>query len=386
MTTILILEGQSPELVCNGHSYVAEFATCLMAIDPGLTIVGKNPYVQPIQAADFDGVDGVVFTGSGVAWNTSDPRGQAQVDAMRVAFKTGLPIWGSCNGFQLMASVLGGQVGESPNGYEGGLAKNLQLTEAGKTHPMMRGRKDGDAVPCIHRDEIQALPEGAVLLAGNAHSPVQAAVYEKDGIDYWGAQYHPELTPAFIAATLGRKDTGEFADTIAELKALDDDPGYTTELRNWLLNVRARKIAKNTEIAAVKQRYAGAETFEFGDNRMLSDLLIRLVRGGKKRATCGALRDFHEGGEAMPVVGREDICLDWDGNPALVIRTVEVTVRKFKDVDADFALAEGENETLEGWQNDHRGYFERNGGWSEDMELVCERFEVIEDLGAGIKG
>jgi len=245
MTTILILEGQSPDIVQSGHSYAANFVTTLMAIDPALRIISLNPNLHSLILADFDGVDGIVFTGSGVAWNTGDPRGQAQVDAMKVAFTTGNPVWGSCNGFQLMGTVLGGEVGESPNGFEGGLAKNLQLTEAGKTHPMMRGRKDGDAVPCIHRDEIQKLPEGAVLLAGNAHSPIQAAVYEKDGIDYWGAQYHPELTPAFIAQSLTNK--GGFDDTVAEMTALasgamDAPCGYTLELRNWLTHVEGRSV------------------------------------------------------------------------------------------------------------------------------------------------
>lgn len=241
MTTILILEGQSPQIVQSGKSYAAEFVTCLMAIDPGLTITAKNPNVHAITAEDFDGVDGIIFTGSGVDWNTSDPRGQAQVDAMKAAFETGLPIWGSCNGFQLMATVLGGEVGESPNGFEGGLAKNLQLTEAGKSHPMMKGRKDGDGVPCIHRDEIQKLPEGAVLLAGNAHSPIQAAVYEQNGIDYWGAQYHPELSPAFIARNLSEK--GGFDETVAEMQALEDGPNRLTELRNWLAHVQERSQA-----------------------------------------------------------------------------------------------------------------------------------------------
>ncbi|SPH17318.1 hypothetical protein DEA8626_00836 [Defluviimonas aquaemixtae] len=132
----------------------------------------------------------------------------------------------------------------------------------------------------------------------------------------------------------------------------------------------------------LKARYPGAETFTFGDGRALCDELLALVRAGRKTATCGALRDFQEGVEAMPKVGRRDIALDWDGNPALVIETVEVTIRRFSDVDTGFALAEGENETLEGWQEDHRLYFERNGGWSPEMELVCERFRFIEDLGS----
>lgn len=133
-------------------------------------------------------------------------------------------------------------------------------------------------------------------------------------------------------------------------------------------------------LAALEDRHPDAESFTFGDSRDLSDHLIALVRSGAKRATCGALRDFTEEGEALPVVGRHDIALDWDGAPALVIETTEVTIRRFRDVDADFALSEGEDDTLEGWQAGHRAYFERNGGWSPDMELVCERFELVEDF------
>ena len=133
-------------------------------------------------------------------------------------------------------------------------------------------------------------------------------------------------------------------------------------------------------LESVKARYPGAETFTFGDSEALCSELLALVRAGDKTATCGALRDFGEGGEALPVVGRKDIALEWDGTPALVIETVEVTVRRFCDVDESFALAEGENDSLSGWQLDHQRYFDRNGGWDPEMDLVCERFRLVEDL------
>ena len=133
-------------------------------------------------------------------------------------------------------------------------------------------------------------------------------------------------------------------------------------------------------IDELKARYPGAVTYKFGDNRQLCDELVALVRSGKKTATCGALRDYGADGEPMPEVGRHDIALDWDGTPVLVTETTDVTIRRYCDVDAEFALAEGENDTLEGWQADHRRYFERNGGWDPEMELVCERFRLVEDL------
>jgi len=130
----------------------------------------------------------------------------------------------------------------------------------------------------------------------------------------------------------------------------------------------------------LKEKYPYAETFKFGDSPALSAELIALVREGKKTATCGALRDFQDGGEAMPSVGRTDIVLHWDGSPALVIETIDVSQTRFCDVATDFALAEGENETLEGWRENHQSYFERNGGFDPEMMLVCERFRLIEDL------
>lgn len=128
------------------------------------------------------------------------------------------------------------------------------------------------------------------------------------------------------------------------------------------------------------QEFTGAESFTFGDSEALCDHLLTLVREGRKTATCSALRDI-DAGEAMPVVGRRDVALNWDGTPALVIETVSVEQKRFLDVDADFALAEGESDTLEAWRADHRAYFERNGGFDPEMILVCERFSLVEDFG-----
>lgn len=127
-------------------------------------------------------------------------------------------------------------------------------------------------------------------------------------------------------------------------------------------------------------RYPSAQTFKFGDSADLSARLLALVRSGQKTATCGALRDYPKGSPDTPVVGRRDIALEWDDRPAVVVETVEVSTCRYCDVTEDFALAEGENETLEGWREDHRQYFERNGGFDPEMELLCERFILVEDL------
>ena len=132
------------------------------------------------------------------------------------------------------------------------------------------------------------------------------------------------------------------------------------------------------KLSELNIKYPGAEAFTFGDSEELCDELTSLVISGEKTATCDTLSFYESGKEKMPEVGRVDIATTWDGRPAVAIRTLEIEVKKFKDVEEEFALDEGENEDLEGWRIDHREYFERNGGFDPEMKLVCERFEVVE--------
>lgn len=132
----------------------------------------------------------------------------------------------------------------------------------------------------------------------------------------------------------------------------------------------------------LEKLYPDAASFRFGDNEELCKELAALVRAGRKTATCEALEVFFETGAALPEVGRKDIVLNWDGAPAFVIETKQVDWVRFKDVSEEFALAEGEDDSLAAWRESHKRYFERNGVFSNDMLLVCERFRVVRDLGA----
>ncbi|MEM7509269.1 MAG: ASCH domain-containing protein [Pseudomonadota bacterium] len=132
----------------------------------------------------------------------------------------------------------------------------------------------------------------------------------------------------------------------------------------------------------LKKRYPGAEVFSFGDTPELIAVLTDLVRSGVKRATCSAVADIDAGKQEVPQIGRRDIVLDADGAPAFVIETLELRETTWETITEEMALAEGENETLEGWRADHKRYFERHGIFAPDMKLLWERFEVIEDFGA----
>ncbi|MHA6689386.1 ASCH domain-containing protein [Devosia sp. A449] len=128
--------------------------------------------------------------------------------------------------------------------------------------------------------------------------------------------------------------------------------------------------------------YANAIQFSFGDSPHLADELLALVLAGKKTATCGALRDYGPGKEAMPAVGRRDVVLNGAGEPACVIETLSVETTRFDAVPEAFAVAEGEG-PYAAWRAGHETYFARNGGFAPDMGLVCERFRLVEVLPAG---
>lgn len=124
------------------------------------------------------------------------------------------------------------------------------------------------------------------------------------------------------------------------------------------------------------------DTFAFGDGPALADELLALVLHGPKRATAGLLLEHELGGEPLPVAGGHAVVLDGAGRPRCVIRTTEVRVAPFAEVDAAFAFDEGEGDrTLAGWREGHRRYFERacarlGRPFAEDLPVVLERFEL----------
>jgi uncharacterized protein YhfF len=132
----------------------------------------------------------------------------------------------------------------------------------------------------------------------------------------------------------------------------------------------------------VAARYPGAVSYRFGDSAALCDALLSLVREGRKQATCTALAEI-AGGEAPPVVGRCDVAVDFDGRPQLVTRTLELRRVTFDTMTEDMALMEGEDADLAGWRAGHERYWRRAGIFAPDMEILWERFEVVENLGAG---
>jgi GMP synthase (glutamine-hydrolysing) len=257
MKKVIIVESNTQDLLDHAREYgLVSPADCyirsFMYCEPDNEYITVFPYEKDIDEKLLSGCDGIAFSGANVAWSVDAVEAKPLRDLMERVFDLGLPTIGSCNGMQLAASLLGGKLVASANGFEIGLATNIQLTTVGAAHPMMEGRQVSYAAAAIHRDEVQTLPEGALLLAENAHSKVQAFAYQEQGVDFWGTQYHPEMRPRDVADTLRVKNGifSESTELISDLSALADSPTVaekfgttpqaqtdaqrTLELRNWL--------------------------------------------------------------------------------------------------------------------------------------------------------
>lgn len=121
------------------------------------------------------------------------------------------------------------------------------------------------------------------------------------------------------------------------------------------------------------------------------DKLAALVTAGIKTATASAYELFGEpGSETMPRVGDISVITDSRERPVCVIRTVELNVVPFRDVTPQHARMEGEGDgSLAYWRQVHRDFFTdelaaAGRAFSEDMPVLCERFEVVYQPGTTV--
>lgn len=105
----------------------------------------------------------------------------------RALFEAGVPVFGMCYGFQLMATTLGGTVDDNGAREYGRTA--LTVSQSGST--LFEGTPDQQSVWMSHGDACSAAPEGFTVTASTDVVPV--AAFENDEKKLYGVQYHPEV-------------------------------------------------------------------------------------------------------------------------------------------------------------------------------------------------
>src|SRR5215831_7030883 len=264
MARILMFDGapaQSQRVIAShgGPSNAEMFERALSLHETALELFALNVadgehLPDGVALADFDGI---VITGSPFSVYKTRPEVTRQIELARDAFQTGVPMYGSCWGLQLMTAALGGVVRLNPEGREIGIARNIAPTEAGSGHFLFSGRPKAFDALCSHQDDIATLPPNADVLASNSVSEIQAAEIHLGTSNFVGVQYHPEhtfaTTAAIIEARQQRLVEEGFAQSverlgsfIANLQMLDPRL-RSAELGNWL---RARVLPRRAQRAA----------------------------------------------------------------------------------------------------------------------------------------
>jgi GMP synthase (glutamine-hydrolysing) len=198
---LLLLEGNTAEKRALGaklgvRSSSAIYAEAILRHFPEMaldTINGADEDWAFPEGRGWSDYDGMVITGSSL--HAYDPEFAVtnQIALVEEAGGQGLPIFGSCWGLQIAAMAAGGQVEYNPRGREVGIARKIVPNEQGRDHPIFMLKGPAFDAPCIHYDEVTRLPDGARLLASNAHSATQAALIPVGRSTVWAVQYHPEF-------------------------------------------------------------------------------------------------------------------------------------------------------------------------------------------------
>ena len=187
-----------------GRSSGETYIEALCNLVPGTTchrVTPADPDGDMPEIGSLAGYDAIFLTGSPLHLYEGTPETRRQVEFMRAVFASGTPAFGSCAGLQVATVAAGGTVRTM---RAAPFARGISPGETGSGHPLLTGRPARFDAPAIHADEVEALPSGALPLAGNDHTTVQAAeIRQGDGV-FWGVQYHPELPLAEVAAAVRR--------------------------------------------------------------------------------------------------------------------------------------------------------------------------------------
>jgi GMP synthase (glutamine-hydrolysing) len=178
--------------------------------------------------------DAVAITGSALNVYDAGAHIERQVALARAVFAAGVPFFGSCWGMQVAVTAAGGRVRANPLGREFGFGRRIELTAAGRGHPMFTHKPPVFEAITVHRDDVAELPPDCTVLGRNEMG-VQAIEVRHAGGVCWGVQYHPEYTFAEIAATALRygqtlikegllADRTELDTFVADLRTLMGDP------------------------------------------------------------------------------------------------------------------------------------------------------------------
>lgn len=153
----------------------------------------------------------------------------------RAIFTLGLPIFGICYGFQVMAAILGGEVTRTGKSEFG----RTQTAIAGHTKTFI-GLNSKMSTWMSHGDAVTKAPEGFITTASTESTPI--AAFENSSGTLAGVQFHPEV----LHTESGQKILENWLLNIAQCEST-----WTTK------NIAETEISRAREIIGKKRVICG---------------------------------------------------------------------------------------------------------------------------------
>ncbi len=165
-----------------------------------------------------------------------------------------------------------------------------------------------------------------------------------------------------------------------------DGDGWRS-LADWSRDEPAWRLYVDVMLGGWEPPTRELDVFFFGGGPPLAAKLAHMVVKGVKRGTTCWLAASERDGSPIPRVGAISIVTDGFGYPLCAIRSEKVEQRRFRDIDAALAFAEGEGDrTLEDWRECHLAYFREEAAqlglrFDEDQQVLFEHFSLLAVLG-----
>jgi GMP synthase-like glutamine amidotransferase len=153
----------------------------------GLSIENRNVCIGEL-LPQAEEVDGLVLAGSYNSVHDHTEWQQKVLAWLPVMRKSKMPILAVCGSHQLIAHSQGVDVVPVDGGPFAGTLP-IQLTDAGKSSPLMHAVSDHDCFQYANSEHVIGVPEGSTLLASSSKIPVAALDY---GDHCYSTQFHPE--------------------------------------------------------------------------------------------------------------------------------------------------------------------------------------------------
>ncbi|WP_306233080.1 glutamine-hydrolyzing GMP synthase [Agrococcus beijingensis] len=170
---------QRPVLVVDfGAQYAQLIARRVREADVYSEIVPSTITAEEVRAKDPAAI--VLSGGPSSVYAEGAPRLDEDI------LELGVPTFGICYGFQVMAAQLGGTVAKTGNREYGSTAMTVDGGGA-----LLNGQPDAQTVWMSHGDSVAQAPEGFTVLASTVDTPV--AAFENRERRMAGVQWHPEV-------------------------------------------------------------------------------------------------------------------------------------------------------------------------------------------------